>query len=75
MGHQFEKDYVVGDKVGERTEIMGTQTGGSRLVTALEQVGGQTLNYTEKSVCVQGLGIFHNSYFPPCIVIISLFSV
>ena len=75
MRHQFEKDYGVGDKVGERTEIMGTQAGGSRLVTALEQVGDQTLTYTEKSVCVQGLGIFHTSYFPPCIVIINLFSV
>ena len=63
MKHQFEKYCVVEDKVGERTKIMETQTGGSRLVTALEQVADQILSYTGKSVCVQGLYIFHNSFF------------
>jgi hypothetical protein len=50
VGLQFEKCYIVGDKVGERKEVMGTQTGGSVLISGSEQAGDQLLNYTQKSI-------------------------
>lgn len=51
--------YVVGDRVGERKEGMGSNTCGSGLISALNQAGDQIVNYNKKSICVQDLEIFH----------------
>lgn len=43
--HQFEKYTVVGNKVGERKEAMRSNTCGSGLMSA----GDQIVNYTKKN--------------------------
>lgn len=58
MELQFERYCVVGDKVGERKEVMGTKTCGSGLNSASERAHDEILNYIKKSAYAQGLVIF-----------------
>lgn len=63
MELQFERYCVVGDKVGERKEVMGTKTCGSGLNSASERAHDEILNYIKKSAYAQGLVIFQFFFF------------